>query len=254
MPCLGPLNPLSWTPYSPPPRTRSLAPQCRPSGTLEFHPTPPLPPGPVCSISCSSRKGALLSLASLPEPFVCWVCRKLYGRWPRAHLPQGPEGGGSELTRLNPRELTAGVGRVGHQELAFRALTWSAAPLSGRIGCPCPCRADWVCVRDIFKTEGWIETPKSPNKTRETTRGEKNPDTESPQPRPIRLGSRGFQSVERLEADLTKQLLRSSLFPPTFKKLWGGLARIRPLRAFPGRYRRIGGRVDALAAQRSLVG
>ena len=94
VPCLGPLNPLSWTPYSPPPRTRSLAPQCRPSGTLEFHPTPPLPPGPVCSISCSSRKGALLSLASLPEPFVCWVCRKLYGRWPRAHLPQGPEGGG----------------------------------------------------------------------------------------------------------------------------------------------------------------
>ena len=46
------------------------------------------------------RKGALFSLASLPEPFVCWVCRKLEGRWPRAHLPLGPGGGwGSGFTR-----------------------------------------------------------------------------------------------------------------------------------------------------------
>lgn len=35
-----------------------------------------------------------------------------------------------------------------------------------------------MCVRDIFKIGGWIETPKSPNKTRETTGGE-NPVIES---------------------------------------------------------------------------
>lgn len=118
--------------------SRSLASHSGPPGILEFHPSPPLPPGPFCSISCSCRKGAQLSLASLPEPFVCWVCRKLQGRWPRAHLPQGPGGGGPDSPDLILGSSRQGWGGRIPREFSFQARNreWGTCGLDWTSLCP----------------------------------------------------------------------------------------------------------------------
>lgn len=108
----------------------------------------------------------------------------------------------------------------------------------------------------IPRTEGWTDTPKSPNRrTREPTPGEKNSDTESQHPRPTSFMSRGSQGVERPQASQTKPSPRiSSGFFPLKKRLGGGPVRTPRIRAFPGRNRRQGCSGDALAGGRlSLV-
>lgn len=177
MSCLGPPHPLGWNPSlrgiqesglplwsSRNPGISSLP--SAPSWTILLHQLF-LQEGRPAQPRLSSRAFCLLGL------------QEIAGAVAKGSSAPGAWGRRSGFTRLNPGELTAGVGRVGPPGILISGQKSGVGHLRAGLDVLVP-KGQFGCVRGVPRTGGWTDTLRSFHRlTQEAASGDKTPYPES---------------------------------------------------------------------------